>query len=53
MSADLQKNLFSRLFTVLRIFAAKWVTYYILGVLRSYYDDFLSLKMLLKNNKKN
>ena len=33
-------------------FAAKWVNYYILGVLMSYYDDFLPFKGLFKNSKK-
>ena len=33
-------------------FAAKWVNYYILGVLMSYYDDFQPFKGLLRNSKK-
>ena len=51
MTADLQKNVvldFSQFYR----FAAKWVNYYILGVLVSYYDDFQPFKGLLRNSKK-
>ena len=34
-------------------FTAKWENYYISGVLRSYYDDFLPIKGVLKKIKKN
>ena len=34
-------------------FAAKLVKYNILGILRSYYDDFLPFKGLLKKNQRN
>ena len=36
-------------FHTLADFAAKWVNYYILSVLLSYYDDFLPFKGLLEN----
>ena len=33
-------------------FAAKWVNFYFLGILMSYYDDFLQFKRLSKKSKK-
>ena len=41
ITADLQKNVVFWTFLSLIDFAAKCVNYYILGVLMSYYDDFL------------
>ena len=35
-------------FLTFHMFPAKWVNYYILGVLMSYYDDFLPFQGLLK-----
>ena len=40
MTADLEKNVIFGHFHTFADFAAKWVNYYIWGVLMSYYDDF-------------
>ena len=51
MTADLEKMIFGH-FHMYADFAAKWVNYYIWGVLMSYYDDFQPFKGLLRNSKK-
>ena len=52
MTADLSKNVIFCIFTFFADFAAKWVNFYFLGILMSYYDDFLQFKRLSKKSKK-
>ena len=53
MTADLLKNvIFFLHIHMFADFAAKWVNFYFLGILMSYYDDFLQFKRLSKKSKK-
>ena len=48
MTADLLKNVIFLHIHIFADFAAKWVNFYFLGIVMSYYDDFLQLIRLSK-----
>ena len=48
MTEDLSKHCHFLHIHIFADFAAKWVTFYFLGILMSYYDDFLQFKRLSK-----